>query len=106
VLASLVVGAAVEGRAPELRREHDERVLEHPPALQVAEQPRDGTIDLLRQPAVIGHVAVRVPVVAGPGVDELDEPDAALAEPARHEALPPEARRLAPLKAVEGERAV
>ena len=48
--------------------------------------------------AMVLHVAVRVPVVAGAGVDQLDEPHAALDQPPGDQALPGErlARRRAP----------
>ena len=50
---------------------------------------------------MIGHVAVRVPVVARADIDQLDKPHAALGEPAGDEALPTEALRHAALEAVE-----
>ena len=39
---------------------------------------------------MVGHVAVRVPVVRRARVDQFDEADAALRQPARHQALPAE----------------
>ncbi len=49
------------------------------------------------------HVAVRVPVARRPGVDQLDEPDPTLGEPAGDEALPAEPGRLPAFEAVKGE---
>ncbi len=85
----------VERRAAELRRPDDQHVVEQPAPLQVLDQPGDRLIDLRRQPAVVGHVAVRVPVAARPGVDQFDEADAALDQPPGDEALPAEPVRAA-----------
>ena len=62
VLAAGGVGRGVEGSATELGRPDDERVVEHPPAFEILEEPRDRLIDVLRQGKMRQHVAVRVPV--------------------------------------------
>jgi hypothetical protein len=47
-----------------------------------------------------------VPVVAGPAVDQLDEPHAPLGQPAGDQALPGKAFGVAALQAVERQRFV
>src|SRR5207249_2954144 len=68
-----------------------------------AEQAGDGAIDAGGLAAMLLHVAVGVPVVVRAGVDQLDDADAALDEPPRHEALPAEGAVVAAADAVEAE---
>ena len=103
VLAAGVIGRLVERRPSELAGPDDERSLEHPPALQIGDQAGDRLVDRPGELLVIGHVAVRVPVVARADIDKLDESHAALGEPAGDEALPTEALRRAALEAVEAQ---
>ena len=105
VLAARGIGGVVEGGAAELGRPDDERLVEHPPRLEIGKQGPDRLIDVLRQADVRHHVAVGVPVVARAGVDELHEPHTTLDESAGSKALPAEAGRLPGLEAVGGERA-
>ena len=101
------IGAVVERRAAKLRRPHHERIVEQAPAFQIDEQRGDGLVDIVGQRRVLrDHVAVRVPVVGGAGIDQFDEANAALGQPASDQALPGETLRAAARQAVEGERLV
>ena len=62
-----------------------------PARLRSCSSPAIGLVDVLGQRDVVRHVAVRVPVVRRAGVDQLDEPHAALGQPAGDQALPGEA---------------
>ena len=101
------VGGRLGERGPaELGGEQDERVVEHPPAAEVAEQAGDGPVDPQGLLAVVGlHVLVPVPVPPGaaerPAGEELDEPDAPLQEPPRDQAGAAEVGRLGAVDAVE-----
>ncbi len=106
MLAPFGIGGVVEGRASEFRGPHDERVFHHPALFEITQQRGDGLIDVLRQWRVGHHVAVRVPVAGGAGVDEFDETHAALDETSRGEALPAEAGVLPPLETVAGESGI
>ena len=106
VFAAFGVLGGVERRAAELGGPDDERVVEHAALLQVGEQRGDRLVDVLGERGVLVHVAVRVPVARGAGVDQLDETHAALGEPARDEALPGEAFRAAARQSVELVRVV
>ena len=103
------VGGRLGERGPaELGGEQDERVVEHPPAPEVAEQPGDGAVDPEGLLAVVGlHVLVPVPVPPGaaerPAGEELDEPDTPLQEPPGDQAGAAEVGRLGPVEAVERE---
>ena len=66
------------GCTAKLRRSNDERVVEHPTALEVAQQAGDGLVDDLRVLRVLGHVGVLVPVVAGATVHPFDEAHATM----------------------------
>ena len=101
VLAAFGVFGGVERRAAKLRGPHHERVGEHPALFQVGEQAGDGLVHVARERGVLLHVAVRVPVSRGTGIDQLDETHAALGEPAGDEALPGEAFGAAALQSVE-----
>ena len=95
------VGLVVEGSAAELGGPHHKRVIQHAPTLEVGEQPVNGSVDLLGEALVVHHVAVAVPVAGGAGVNELDEPHAALGQPPGGEALPAEAIGLAAFHSVQ-----
>ena len=94
------------GRAAEFGRPDHQRVVEHAALLQVEHEPGDRLIDVLRQPGMVQHVAVRVPVVRRAGVDQLDEADATLGQTPGDQALPAKAGIPAALQAVELERGV
>jgi len=64
------------GRATELRRPDDERILQQAGPLQIFEKRRDGLINHLGMIGVFRHVAVLVPIVAGAAVHQLDKPHA------------------------------
>ena len=88
--------APLRDRHPtELSMPHHQCGVQEPAGLQVRQEPRDRLVRLGGVQRVILHeVAVGVPgvgvLVAHPAHEELDEPDPALDEPARHEALPAE----------------
>ena len=84
-------------RAAELAGPDDQRVVEHAALLQVGDQRHAGAVDLLGlQRDALLHAAVMVPVL----VIELDEPHAALGQPAGEQAVRGE-RAVARLAAVE-----
>jgi hypothetical protein len=74
--------------------------------VQILEQACDRLVDVLGQPHVVVHVAVRIPVVRRAGVDQLDKPHAALGHSPGHQALPAKAGGLAALQAIQGQRVV
>ena len=81
------------GRAAELAAPEDQRVVEQAPRLQVLEQAGDRLVDLagvLLVPFL--EVAVLVPLHERVAVRDLDEPHAALGEPAGQQALAAEVR--------------
>ena len=98
-----MVVAAVDAPAPlfeprspaKLRAEDDERLVEQPPGLEVADQPADREVDRGTQPGVVLlELLVRVPDAVRRRED-LHEADAAFHEPAgREETLAGELRRL------------
>ena len=88
--AMRVVVAAVailaHRRATKLAAPHDQRVIQQAALLQVAQQRRDGLVNVLAQvPRARVVVRVRVPRLPV-AVINLDEPHAPLGEPPRHEA--------------------
>jgi hypothetical protein len=87
-------GAVHAGGAAEFCGPDDEGVLQHAAAFQILQQTGDGLINVLRVSGVFGHVAVLVPIVTAAAVHEFHEPDTALHEPPRDEALPAEALAL------------
>ena len=100
------IGRVVERRAAELGGPDDQHIVQHAALLQVLQQPGDRLIDLRRQSAVVGHVAVGIPVAAGAGMDQFDESDAAFDQPPGGEALPAEAVGVSRVQAVQGQRVV
>ena len=94
-LALRVAGAA------ELAAPDDQRVVEHAPALEIRHQRGAGLIGLAALPLdARRQVVVLIPAL----VIELDEPDAALRQPARQQAVRGERARLARVGAVERQR--
>ena len=97
----VVVAAGARGvlgrRLPaELPGPDDDGRVEQPGPLQVLEQPGDRQVGVPGVLAVVGHhvgVGVPVVVVVRPAGVDLDEPDAALDEPAGEQALAAEVRR-------------
>src|SRR5262245_38904563 len=85
VIAALRPLGVSEGRATELGTYRHERFAEESAVLQVAQQGSQGLIDALRLGAMVLHVPVRIPVVACPRVDQLDDADPALDQAARSE---------------------
>ncbi len=77
-----------------------------PRDLRSFKQAGDGAIDVAGEGLVAVHVIMRIPIVVGAGVDELDEAHAALDEAAGDEALPAEAFGAAALEAVKVEGGV
>ena len=99
--------AALRDRhAAELALPDDERRIEQPARTQVREQAGDGQIDFRRMLRVVGlDVLVRVPgigvLIAEPAMIQLDETNAALHQPPRHQALPSERFRDRVVEAVQ-----
>ena len=62
MLAAGGSGCGIERGAAKLRGPDDERVVEHPPALEILEKPCDRLIDVLRQGEMRHHVAMGIPV--------------------------------------------
>src|SRR5262245_21557045 len=100
-MMSAAARAVLPGRAAELGRPDDERVVEQTAALEILQEARDGPIDLAGQRLVSGDVGMGVPVAGRAGVDQLNEADAALGEAAGDQALPGEALRVTAIEAVE-----
>ena len=96
-----MIGLLVERRAAEFGRPNDQGPREHPAPLQIGQQSRDRPIDRFGQPSVVGHIAVRIPIVARAGVDQLQEPHTFLGQSPGHEALPAEPRGGLAIDAVE-----
>lgn len=84
------VFALASGGAAELGGPQYEGVVQHAALFEIGDEGGGGLIDVVGEVGVLFHVAVRVPVGAGAGVDEFDETDAALGETAGDEALPSE----------------
>ena len=89
--------------APELGGKYHQCVLQHTARFQIFEQSGDRLVDVAREFVVVGHVRVRVPVVVDPrvSIDQLNEPHAALGQPAGDHALPAKALRVAALEPVK-----
>ena len=68
---------------------------------QVGEERRDRLINVSRQRAMRGHVAMRIPVSRCAGVNQLNEAHPALGKPAGDKALPAKPLRAASWQAVE-----
>ena len=87
-MVAAVVALGRRGPA-ELGAEDDQRVVQQPPLLQVAQQAGDRLVDLLGvRGVVVAQVAVGVPVVARVAVVHLHEPHAGLDQPPGQQALP------------------
>jgi len=100
MVAAVAFGAR---RAAELGPPDDERFVEQTALLEVGEQAGDGTVDFIRQAAVIGADAgMGIPFVApAAAVKDLDETDASFNETPRRQALPAETARRATAHAVK-----
>ena len=72
-----------------------------PRGFRSLQQARDRLIDVLRQPRMVQHVAVRIPVAGRAGIDQFDKPHTAFDQPPGHQALPGEALRAAARQAVQ-----
>ena len=68
---------------------------------EVGEQAIDWPVDLLSQALMIHHVAVRIPVAGGTGVNQFNKPNPALGQAPGCEALPAEAVGLAGVQSVQ-----
>src|SRR5690606_16439316 len=92
------------GGAAELAAPPDERVLQQAAALQVGQQAGDRPVDATGVLQVLGHVGVLVPgrVGGAVAVGDLDEADAALAQPTGEQALAAEVVGRLLVDAVEG----
>jgi len=65
-------------RPPKFGCPDNQRVLQHAPLLEIAQQSRNGPVDVFGQWRVSQHIAVGVPIVLRAGVDEFDNAYAAL----------------------------
>ena len=90
MLAARGIGRIVERRAAELCGPDDEHVVQHTSLLQILEQACDWLIHLRSQSSVVRHIAVRIPVGAGAGMDEFDKPHAAFDQTSGRQTLPSE----------------
>src|SRR5262245_56458205 len=101
------VASEVDARgAAELRRPHDEGLVEHAAALEIGQETGNGAIDLGTHVGVpAAEIIVSVPVagvVAGiAAAVELDEADAALDQAARDQTLPAERSGERVIQAIE-----
>src|SRR5579884_1080259 len=97
-------GAVNTRSAAEFRRPHHERLVQQAAPFAVLEQSGNGLIASLGELGVLGHVGVRVPIIVGAAVDQLDAADAALGEAASDQTLPAEARCVPALNAIQLKR--
>ena len=99
VVAASVLALASRSAAELGRPEHD-GVVEHAALFQIDEKGGGGLVDIAGEIGVLFHLAVRVPVRPGAGVDELDEAHPALGESSGDEALPSKALGRTPIDSV------
>ena len=94
------------GRAAKLGRPHDQRLDEQSARFQIADQPRDGLVNIARQRLVRLHIAVRVPILRRAHVNQFDETHAVFDHSPRDQSLPAEASGLPALQPVKLQRRV